>query len=159
MDELKFSALILVLFLVGFAGFGVLQTQNQSQVVFQTGTLDSSVTVEIADNSSERRRGLMNRESLCGDCGMLFVYPDQDYRAFWMKNTSIPLDIIFISEDQEVVNVEKAGPEPGVADENLTKYYSDEPVKYVVEVNQGYAERKSIEEGTNVLFRSIPLDR
>ncbi|MFT4868723.1 MAG: uncharacterized membrane protein (UPF0127 family) [Colwellia polaris] len=159
MDELKASMIILAILAIGFAALGFLPTQNQSKVVFQTGSLDSAVKVEVADNSSTRAKGLMNRESLCRRCGMIFVFENAEQRAFWMKNTSIPLDIIFISEDREVINVEQADPEPDVADENLTLYRSDEPAKYVVEVNQGFAEEKSIEEGTKVLFRSIPLDQ
>ncbi len=159
MDELKSSLLIIGLLIAVFTAVSLLGVNNEPRVVFQTGTLDSSVNVEVADDQSERAKGLMNRETLCQDCGMLFVYNNTERRAFWMKNTSIPLDIIFISEEQEVINIAEADPEPGVADENLTRYYSDEPAKYVVEVNQGYSERKSIEEGTKVLFRSIPLSR
>lgn len=159
MDELKASLLILLLLVVGFAGFSLLDSQNQPEAVFQTGTLDSTVTLEVADNSTERARGLMNRETLCSNCGMLFLYENAENRAFWMKNTSIPLDIIFISEDQEVINIEQADPEPGVADENLTRYRSEEPAKYIIEVNQGFAEEKGISEGTEVIFRSIPQDQ
>ena len=159
MEELKSSLLIVGLLITVFTAVSLLGVNNEPRVVFQTGTLDSTVNVEIADNQTERAKGLMNRETLCRDCGMLFVYEDAQQRAFWMKNTSIPLDIILISEEQEVINIEEADPEPRVADSNLTRYYSDEPAKYVVEVNQGYSERKSIEEGTKVLFRSIPLSR
>ncbi len=159
MDELKSSVLIITVLLAIFTSLSVLGMNREPRVVFQTGTLDSTVKVEVADNQTERAKGLMNREKLCADCGMLFVYQDSAQRAFWMKNTSIPLDIIFISEEQEVLNIEEADPEPGVSDSNLTRYYSEGPAKYVVEVNQGYSERKSIEGGTKVLFRSIPLDQ
>lgn len=159
MDELKSSAGIILLFIAIFAGFALLDVDNQPRAVFQTGSLDSTVTLEVADNQTERAKGLMNRESLCSSCGMLFVFPDSEYRVFWMKNTSIPLDIIFISEDREVINIEQADPQPNTSDENLTRYRSDAPARYVIEVNQGFAEEKGIREGTEVEFRSIPLSQ
>jgi uncharacterized membrane protein (UPF0127 family) len=159
MDELKASAGIILLMAAVFTGFALLGVNDQPRAVFQTGSLDSAVNLEIANSSAERSKGLMNRESLCSSCGMLFIFPDSEYRAFWMKNTSIPLDIIFISEDREVINVEQADPEPNTADENLTRYRSDAPARYVIEVNQGFAEEKGIREGTEVEFRSIPLSQ
>lgn len=159
MNELQASGGILLLLIAAFVGFSLLGSQNQPQAVFETGTVDSVVNVEIADNETERSQGLMNRQSICESCGMIFIFENAERRAFWMKNTSIPLDIIFISSDQEVVNVAQADPEPGVSDENLTRYRSEEPAKYVVEVNQGFAEEKNIVEGTEVNFRSIPLNQ
>lgn len=159
MNELKASAAIVLLFISAFVGFGLLGVNDQPRAAFKTGTLDSTVTLEIADNQSERAKGLMNRESLCSSCGMVFVYPDSRYRSFWMKNTSIPLDIIFISKDRKVINIEQANPEPDISDENLTRYRSDAPAKYVIEVNQGFTEEKGINEGTEVKFRSIPLSQ
>lgn len=156
MNELKTSLLIISVLGAGVVGFSLLGSQNQPRAVFQTGTLDSTVTLEVADNRTERSRGLMNRESLCSNCGMLFLYEDSENQAFWMKNTSIPLDIIFISADQKVINIEHADPEPNTSDEDLTVYRSRGPAKYVIEVNQGFAEEKSIERGTEVVFRSIP---
>ena len=128
---------------------------NLSQVQIRTDDTDfTNISVEVADNKSERREGLMNRESLCQSCGMLFVYPDADERAFWMKNTLIPLDIIFISADKKVLNVETAYPEPNTSDSDLTRYWSDGQAKYVLEVNAGYAEEKGIEKGIGVRLES-----
>lgn len=126
-------------------------SQQPSKANFvENGEKVASVSVEVADNESERRRGLMFRESLCESCGMLFVYDEADDRAFWMKNTLIPLDIIFISEDKQVLNVETAYPEPNTSDSELTRYRSDGEAKYVLEVNAGFAEEKGIEKGTEV---------
>lgn len=61
--------------------------------------------VEIADDPAERSQGLMFREQLAPNGGMLFLYPDEKPRTFWMKNTPLPLDIIFIARDGRVVHV------------------------------------------------------
>ena len=94
----------------------------------------------------------MNRTELGKHEGMLFVYPEEGDRSFWMKNTLISLDMIFLDSEKEVINVETAFPEPNTSDEDLTRYRSERPVKYVVEVNAGFAENYSISEGTKVTW-------
>ena len=147
--------LVPLIIVVTAAAAGVFLTQfhtaEPEKVRFvEKGQSVATVSVEVADNKTERRRGLMFRESLCENCGMLFVYENADERAFWMKNTLIPLDIIFISEDEKVLNVETAYPEPNKSDSDLTRYRSDDEANYVLEVNAGFAEEKGIEKGTEV---------
>ncbi len=112
-------------------------------VVFHAVKGDVSVSVEIADSPEEWGRGLMFRESLDG--GMLFVFPDEKERVFWMKNTKIPLDIIFISSDMRVVSIVTAVP---CTEDPCSTYPSKVPAKYVVEVNAGFADKNGITEGT-----------
>src|SRR3989344_451118 len=88
------------------------------------------ISVEIADNELERSKGLMFRESLCENCGMLFVYDENGERSFWMKNTLIPLKIIFIDENFIVTDVENAEPCKTDVCDNYNGYG-----KYVLEVN------------------------
>ncbi|WP_414836469.1 DUF192 domain-containing protein [Candidatus Nanohalococcus occultus] len=114
----------------------------------------ADVTVEIADSPEEKRRGLMYREKLPIDQGMLFVYEDEDYRSFWMKNTLIPLDMIFIDSDGEIVTLHEAVPEPNTSDEDLTRYRSSEPAMYVLEVNSTFVEKNNIREGEKVILPS-----
>ena len=111
---------------------------------------DTELTVEVADSRSERQRGLMFRESLPIDEGMLFVFPEEDYRGFWMKNTLIKLDMIFVDAEGRIINIEEAVPEPNTSDENLKTYRSDEPAKYVIETNSSFTERRNVEEGDRV---------
>lgn len=88
-----------------------------------------SFDVEIAKTENEKRRGLSNRESLDKNKGMLFIYEEeQDELSFTMKNTKIPLDIIFFDEDGDVLSVQKGTP---LSDEEYIEYN----VKYVLEVN------------------------
>ncbi|MFH0798064.1 MAG: DUF192 domain-containing protein [Candidatus Woesearchaeota archaeon] len=88
--------------------------------------------VEIADTPEERAAGLTFRDSLCKDCGMLFISDDEDYPAFWMKNTLIPLDMVFINSEMEVVDVQHAAP---CGTEECLSYIPKEKAKYVLEVN------------------------
>lgn len=94
--------------------------------------LKHSFEVEIADTPSEREKGLMFRTEMEDDHGMLFVFEDEKPRAFWMKNTLIPLDMIFIDEEGRIVHIhEKAVPE------DLTPVPSRYPAQYVLELNGG----------------------
>ena len=112
----------------------------------------AELTVEVADTPEERSKGLMYREKLSIENGMLFVFPEEDYRGFWMKNTLIPLDMIFVDAEGRIINIEEAVPEPNTSDENLKSYRSDEPAKYVIETNSSFTERKDVEEGDRVVF-------
>ena len=92
----------------------------------------------------------MFREHLDADAGMLFVYEDESIRAFWMKNTLIPLDMIFISADHQVVGiVENAEPQ------TETVRQVDRPAQFVLEVNGGFAAAQGIAEGTPVEIRNV----
>jgi len=124
-----------------------LSTSDTAQVTFSDNI---SIEAETAVTSEEKAKGLMNKETLGEDHGMLFIYHKEDDRSFWMKNTSIPLDIIFIDSNQEIINIEQADPEPNTSTNNLERYRSSEPAQYVLEVNQGFSEKNSIEKGDKV---------
>lgn len=106
---------------------------------------DSSVitriAVEIAEGDEERARGLMFRRRLGPQQGMLFIDTQPDTQSFWMANTAIPLDMIFVDEAGRVLNVERARP---LSRETI---YSDGLALYNVEVRAGFAGRHGIEEG------------
>jgi len=108
---------------------------------------DTEFSLEIADTPEERATGLMSHENLSKNHGMLFVYDDEDIRSFWMKNTTIPLDIIFLDSEMKVINIEKADPEPNTSDGNLTRYRSEKPAQYVLEINQNRSEEIGLKEG------------
>ncbi|MEK6826382.1 MAG: DUF192 domain-containing protein [Nanoarchaeota archaeon] len=102
------------------------------------------IKVETADDPEERMRGLMFRDSLGENEGMLFIFDDSQTRRFWMKNTLIPLDIVFISEDFEIINVVEAVP---CTEEPCEIYRSAGNAKYVLEVNGGFNKRNNITAG------------
>jgi uncharacterized protein len=92
--------------------------------------------VEIAQSSREKARWLMERESLAEDAGMLFVYKEEAYRSFWMKNMNFPIDIIWINKDKEIVGITDNA---SVCKENCPSYRSPEKAMYVLEINGGLA--------------------
>jgi len=120
---------------------------SQSDYVMIKG---KTVNVELADTNQERTNGLMFREELCEDCGMLFVFEDSDFRSFWMKDTLIPLDVVFIDENLEIVNIEHAAP---CLEEVCDIYASTEKVKYVLEVNGNFTIENSINTGDKVAIK------
>ena len=110
---------------------------------------DKMVAVEIAKSDEEKSTGLMWREYLEEDTGMLFIWEDQKQRSFWMRNTLIPLDIIFIGKDKKIINIEIAEPcKKKVCD----SYKSEKPAQYVLEVDKGWSEKNDIKPGISVDF-------
>lgn len=108
---------------------------------------DTRFRVEIADTPEERTQGLMYREFLPEKRGMLFVFEDEHIRSFWMKNTLISLDMIFINSKQEVVDVQTAKP---CEEDPCISYTSQESAKYVLEVNAGIAKEYGVHIGDTV---------
>ena len=117
-------------------------------VVLTAGGGERAYDVEIADTYEERRKGLMFRESMGESSGMFFVFEAPAVQGFWMKNTLIPLDMIFIDEHYKVVNVAK-NVQPCKKDP-CESYRSSGPAKYVLEVNAGESDKWSIGPGDGV---------
>ncbi|HYE44043.1 MAG TPA: DUF192 domain-containing protein [Caulobacteraceae bacterium] len=141
-----FSGVAALLVLAGCAGGGKAGADaalEPLEVVTKQGV--RAFQVEIADTEEERAQGLMNRESLPRDRGMLFQFPDSGERSFWMKNTYIPLDIIYIAADGRIVSIARQ-----------TTPFSESPVpsygaaKGVLEINGGQAAELGIEPGDQV---------
>lgn len=132
----------------------VLLNQDERKTVeFRSeGERIASLQVEIADTPGERRKGLMNRKSLEKGRGMLFIFPKEQEQTFWMKNTYIPLDIIFIDANKTIVDIQQAEPQPNATESELKTYRSKKPSKYVIETNQGFTKQKGIEEGDKTNF-------
>ena len=110
--------------------------------------------VEVVDDRESRSRGLMHREVLAADHGMVFIYPGERVRNFWMKNTLIPLDIIFLDSQLRIVSIARDAQPCNKAP--CTRYSSQQPAQYVIEVNAGIAASLGLESGDTVRFsRSI----
>jgi uncharacterized membrane protein (UPF0127 family) len=110
-----------------------------------------AVAVEVAQNDFERSRGLMFREKLGLDEGMLFLFSEERLQAFWMKNTLIPLDMLFIDSQLRIVGiVENAEPQ------TLTQRAVARPSQYVLEVNGGWCAQKGVKAGDRVRFEGVP---
>ena len=99
--------------------------------------------LEMAKTSAEKEQGLMNRDSLCADCGMIFVFDKAELLSFWMKNTKIPLDIVFIDEGGKIVQIHQNT----TPFQTSPTYGTTKPAKYVIETNAFYIEKNSLNIG------------
>jgi len=106
------------------------------------------VEAEVAANPAERRQGLSGRDRLAPDSGMLFVWPGEGRRVFWMKDTTIPLAIAFMDRHGRILNI--AAMEPGRRDRF---YPSRGHARFALEVNQGWFRAHGVEPGDRVHFR------
>lgn len=105
-----------------------------------------TVRVEIADEPEERQRGLMYRDSLPEDTGMLFVYPRERILSFWMRNTRIPLDIAYVDQRGNIVDVQTMAPQSD------RLYESAAPAMYALELEAGWFEEHGVGVGDRIEF-------
>ena len=110
-----------------------------------------ALTVTIASTPAARKCGLSNRSELPEHHGMLFIYPNIRNRIFWMKDTFIPLSIAFLDKSGRIIKIEKMTPM-----QTEERYHSSQPVKYAIEVNQGWFGTHEIEVGDTVEMK-LPI--
>jgi uncharacterized protein len=163
MKKIVAIVLVIVLLFGGLLSSGILNfSKNSTEPITENSTENSTVaeppfkkegelsflknqqklTIEIADNEAETTQGLMYRRSMPDSCGMIFVMPDYEPQKFWMKNTYIPLDIVFLDETKKIVTIQ-ANTTP-FSEAGVESY---DKAKFVLEVNAGYCKRKGIEKG------------
>jgi uncharacterized membrane protein (UPF0127 family) len=136
---------VLLLALAAFAA-----CRQGPHVVVHAARGPVTVAVEIADTPTRRERGLMYRKDLGADAGMLFLFPQDDDLQFWMKDTPLPLDMVFIDASRTIVGI--------VAD---TRPFSRQalgvgkPARYVLEVHAGYCAKHGIAAGDKVDFEQV----
>jgi hypothetical protein len=144
------AALILILFVYpgilnkekNVEGYYMFKKEGELTILDSTNTAKVKLDIEIADTDYERQLGLMKRVSMEEKQGMLFIFPNEAMQSFWMRNTLISLDMIFINADKEIVTIHKT-----------TKILSDQsypstaPALYVLEVNAGFTDKYNINVG------------
>lgn len=136
------------------------KTEDSTQNTGRTLTYEKSVTfldtnddtlttidVAIADSDRERNQGLMDVRNLPSDKGMLFIFDQNQSRSFWMANTPLSLDIIFVNADFEIVRIHH-----NAQPFSEKSFESEAPAKYVIETNGGFSVSHDIQEGTRVSF-------
>jgi uncharacterized membrane protein (UPF0127 family) len=124
--------------------------RKDGELRFLDGKTDKVITkidIEVADNDAEREQGLMYRDTMAENAGMLFLMDTEDMQAFWMKNTIISLDIMFVDSERRIVNIQK-----NCKPYSLDQLPSTKPALYVVEVNAGYSEKHGIKAGDLISF-------
>ena len=141
MMHFKFIYLIFNFFLISFYTF------SNEKIEVSIYNKNITFNVEVAKTIEERRTGLMYRKKLLNNEGMLFVFPREKIIQLWMKNTYIPLDVIFISENKVIVDIKKNM-------EKLSETIVKSKVKsrYALEFNAGLINKLNIEIGDKVLF-------
>ena len=107
----------------------------------------TTIDVAIADNDQERNQGLMDVRNMPSDKGMLFIFDENQPRSFWMANTPLSLDIMFVNESFEIVRIHQ-----NAQPFSEKSFESEEPAKYVIETNGGFSVSHDIQEGTKVSF-------
>jgi len=120
----------------------------KEELTIKTQSGSVVVKAEVADDDEERSQGLMNREKLESGNGMLFVFEDEAPRAFWMKNTLIPLDILYISSKNEVVSIVE-NMEPCTVPQ-CPSYLSGRPAMFALELPAGFVQQYGIEVGDTI---------
>ena len=108
---------------------------------------DTKVYVEVPETPAEMARGLMHRENLGENAGMIFVFDKEAKHSFWMKNTLIPLDMIFINAENKIVDILTAVP---CKQDPCENYTPKENALYVLEVNKGFSEKHNLQIGEEV---------
>lgn len=109
------------------------------------------VQVEIVDTPDARAHGLMYRRDLAADAGMLFIFPTESPQSFWMKNTPLPLDMLFIGADRRIVGIV-----PDARPFTTNPVGVERPSQYVLEVNAGFCARHGVAGGDTVDFVQVP---
>ena len=144
--------LILALLLSVFGGLHGCEAQPKVTILTREGR-EVIFRVEIADTPAKRERGLQYRQELADDRGMIFLFPSESPQAFWMKNTPIALDMIFINRERTIV---------GIVEETLPFSLQSRsvaaPSQYVLEIKGGLSKRHGFTAGDRVRFEGIDQD-
>jgi uncharacterized protein len=144
------SLLLILVVVAPLAACDDAQSRSDSTLIIATRSARHTFTIELARTRSQMERGLMFREQLAADHGMLFLYDSDRAVAFWMKNTLIPLDLLFIGSDGTILQIAKRAVPLSTA-----VIAAQMPVRAVLEVNGGTADRLGIAVGDRVLYSAF----
>ena len=140
----------IILFYPNFS-FALFERKGQVEIITTDGKLQK-FNVECARSEAEKAIGLMFRERLADDEGMLFMWNTSSLRQFWMRNTLINLDILFIDSDYRVVHIEESAQKG-----SLRIISSLLPVQYVLEINAGQSQLRKITPGALLSAKNLPI--
>jgi uncharacterized membrane protein (UPF0127 family) len=126
------------------------QNTNLTKIPIRLG--DKILYVELADTPEKQAHGLMFRTTIKKNEGMLFVFPTERKRTFWMKNTFIPLSIGFFDGNRILVDVQQMKPVRSIVEVPSKRYVSAKPAKYALEVSLGWFEENGVKKGTRFSF-------
>lgn len=146
---------LLILSVLGFIFFSDMKGETKSEIVcvpkdyalVSFKSTDIVVRAEIADTPEKRNRGLMFVKSMKDNEGMLFTFPQQVQSGFWMKNTKIPLDMIFMNLNELIISINREAQPCTDTGDKCPIYKPTAFYQYVLEVNGGFADKYGVEEG------------
>ncbi|MGV8812925.1 MAG: DUF192 domain-containing protein [Gelidibacter sp.] len=127
----------------------VVEFKKEGELILKTAndSIIKNLDIEIADDEYQTQTGLMYRDSMGQNQAMLFVFPEEDYHAFYMKNTKFSLDIIYIDADNNIVSFQK-----NAQPYSETSLPSNVPAKYVLEINGGLADQWGLKVGDKIEY-------
>jgi uncharacterized protein len=143
--------LLIIFSLWGVSVQGVEQSPK-GPIVHVTTPQGKTILAEVADTTEKRAKGLMFRDSLSKDQGMLFTFEVPQAWTFWMKNTKIPLDIIWMDRNKRIVHVERNVPGCARKDDGCPQYQPNENALYVLEIAAGQSEALQLQRGVKLKF-------
>jgi len=143
-----FLLIFVAALIAGFYAFGINNKNISENKIARVCVKDVCYVIEIADDESERARGLMFRQDLGENEGMLFIFDQEEKHSFWMKNTLISLDIVWIDSRGKIVDISQNT--PPCAGDPCPSYMPQKPAKYVLEVAAGQMEIIGANKGDEV---------
>ena len=145
---MKVTPLIYLMLLLAFGPVGCDSSDTQRVVIGE-----QTFTLELALDQASRTQGLMHREPLAEDGGMLFVFPSAAVRGFWMKNCPMDLDIIFLDGPGYVTATHTmTAPPPGTPDEQLPSWSSVKPAQFAIEIRPGLIKQLGVKPGDRIVL-------
>lgn len=160
----KFEIIILIIaagiIIYLFSPYLIKKSESKKEYMFKkngeltfldsTGKSITKIDIEIAETDFDRQLGLMFRKEMGITQGMFFIFPVEEIQSFWMRNTNISLDMIFVNSEKKIVTIHK-NTKP-LSDQS---YASTEPAKYVIETESGFTDKFNINVGDKILWNRI----
>lgn len=120
---------------------------HKKQIILTQGKIQKTINVEIAETEEQHARGLMFRNKLKSNEGMLFIFPNEETRSFWMKNTIINLSIGYFNQDKKLIDIQEMKAVTSVLQQDLPTYPSRLPAQFALEMPQGWFDKNKFSLG------------
>ncbi len=142
-------------FLVTLPLLPLVQAKDAPTELSITTPKGDKIIAEIADTPKKRAKGLMFRDHLDSNRGMLFIFPDAQHWTIWMKNTKIPLDLIWLNHKRTIIHIEPNVPGCKSTGNDCRQYQPNHPASFVLELSAGTAQRLHLVKGTPLTFSGL----
>ncbi|HEY1079393.1 MAG TPA: DUF192 domain-containing protein [Bdellovibrio sp.] len=150
------ASLLLKIFLAAFAILQLALPLSAEAAGFKKKKITlgtKTLVVEVAETSQQHEQGLMFRDKLGPDEGMLFIFKNEETRFFWMKNTLIDLSIGYFDKNGTLMDIHEMTSGKGIPDDQLPSYASVKPAKYALEMSKGWFDKNKVKIGTKLKLK------